>query len=179
MAKSKGTGRGRRPQKYPPLNVILTGVPTRDYEQLEAEAIDALAEGLADLFIAEARAEVAAELGIEVSALPHRSPPFVAEPDLLGVPSPADLDGGGRRRSPRRAGPRDSDRPSQREATNAALAREDGREVTIEEAADILDLPHSELVRMIETGAIPLQRVGSQRVFLAEVLAFKRSRSLR
>ena len=176
MAKSKGTGRGRRPQKHPPLNVILTGVPTRDYEQLEAEAIDALAEGLADLFIAKARAEVAAELGIEVSALPYRPAPFAPERDLLASDG---LDG---RRRPRsaRAAHTPVVQPPARRSEDHGRPVEDRREVSTEEAADILNLSHPHLLRLIESGALPFTMVGGQqRVLFAEVLAYKRSRSAR
>lgn len=177
MAKSKGTGRGRRPQKHPPLNVILTGVPTRDYEQLEAEAIDALAEALADLFIAKARAEVAAELGIEVSALPYRPVPFAPERDILASDG---LDGRRRPRSARAADTPVAQAPGRRSEDHAGRPMEDRREVSTEEAADILNLSHPHLLRLIESGALPFTMVGGQqRVLFAEVLAYKRSRSAR
>lgn len=177
MAKSKGTGRGRRPQKHPPLNVILTGVPTPDYEQLEAEAIDALAEGLADLFIAKARAEVAAELGIEVSSLPYRPVPFAPERDLLASDG---LDGRRRPRSLRTVRAPVAEPPASRSEGQDGPAPEDRREVSTEEAADILNLSRPHFARLIEAGALPFRTVGAeQRLLLAEVLTYKRSRSAR
>lgn len=49
----------------PRLQVEVIPVPTADYERLVDEALDALADALAEQFIAKARAQVAAELGVD------------------------------------------------------------------------------------------------------------------
>lgn len=54
-----------KPTTYPKLRVRVEPIESADAERLWAEAIDAFAEALADLFIADARAAVAAELGVE------------------------------------------------------------------------------------------------------------------
>ena len=48
----------------PRLRITVTSIPTADYERLRSEAMDALADALAELFITQAREEVAAELGV-------------------------------------------------------------------------------------------------------------------
>lgn len=51
------------------LTIEVTTVPTADYDRLLDEALDALADALAERFIANARAQVAARLGVSPDSI--------------------------------------------------------------------------------------------------------------
>jgi hypothetical protein len=70
-----------KPTKYPALRVIVSPIETEDAERLWAEAIDAFAEALADRFIAKARAEVAAELGVDEARIDRERGRVVEDAD--------------------------------------------------------------------------------------------------
>lgn len=70
------------PRKHPRLRVLVKPIPTEDALRAEDEALDAFAEAMADRLIANARAEVAAELGLDPDAIDRerdRVSPFDAE----------------------------------------------------------------------------------------------------
>ncbi len=52
-----------------PLTLRAIAVPRRDAERALSDALDLLAEGLAALVIEDARAEVAARLGVDPAAI--------------------------------------------------------------------------------------------------------------
>lgn len=61
---------------------------------------------------------------------------------------------------------------------HGVLVLRDDREVTTQEAADILNLSRPHLVRLLEQGKLPFHMVGTHhRVLLADVLAYKSERS--
>lgn len=76
-------------RKHALLKVRLQPIPTEDALRAEDEALDAFAEAMADRLIAIARAEVAAELGLDPDAIDRerdRVSPFAAESSsLLGA----------------------------------------------------------------------------------------------
>ena len=57
------------PRKTPRLRVVVKPIPTEDAQRAWEEALDAFAEAMADRLIANARAEVAAELGVDADAI--------------------------------------------------------------------------------------------------------------
>ena len=70
------------PRKHAPLKVRVLPIPTEDALRAWDEALDAFAEAMADRLIANARAEVAAELGLDPDAIDlerDRVSPFDAE----------------------------------------------------------------------------------------------------
>ena len=54
---------------HPVLRVIVRPIETGDAQRLWDEAIDAFCEALADRAIAKARAQVAAELGVDEASI--------------------------------------------------------------------------------------------------------------
>lgn len=76
-----------KPTHYPALRVIVGPIETEDATRLWDEAIDAFAEALADRFIARARAQVAAELGVEEGRIDRERDRVVvdADDDATGV----------------------------------------------------------------------------------------------
>lgn len=77
------------PRKTPRLRVVVTPIPTEDAQRAWDEALDAFAEAMADRLIAQARAEVAAELGVDPDAIDRErdrvSPLATHGEDLLGA----------------------------------------------------------------------------------------------
>lgn len=74
-----------KPTKYPALRVIVAPIETDDATRLWNEAIDTFAEALADRLIAKARAQVAAELGIDEERIDRERGRVVAEVDDDGA----------------------------------------------------------------------------------------------
>lgn len=70
-----------KPTKYPALRVIVRPIETEDAARLWNEAIDTLAEALADRLIAKARAEVAAELGLDEERIDRERGRVVVDAD--------------------------------------------------------------------------------------------------
>lgn len=70
-----------KPTKFNALRVIVRPIETADAERLWKEALDAFAEGIADQLIAEARAEVAAEVGVPESDIDREAGRVVADAD--------------------------------------------------------------------------------------------------
>ena len=74
-----------KPTKFNALRVIVRPIETADADRLWKEALDALAEGIADQLIAEARAEVAAELGVPESDIDREAGRVVSDGDGDGL----------------------------------------------------------------------------------------------
>ena len=74
-----------KPTKYPALRVIVRPIETEDAARLWDEAIDAFAEALADRAIARARAEVAAELGVDEAHIDRERGRVVEDADDVGA----------------------------------------------------------------------------------------------
>ena len=74
-----------KPTKYPALRVIVRPIETEDATGCWDEALDAFAEAIADRLIAKARAEVAAELGVDEKRIDRERGRVVDEADDGGV----------------------------------------------------------------------------------------------
>lgn len=72
------------PRPHPVLRVIVRPIQTEDAQRLWDEAIDAFAEALADLVIAKARAQVAADLGVDEASIDRERGNVVEDADAHG-----------------------------------------------------------------------------------------------
>ena len=74
-----------KPRPHPVLRVIVRPIETEDAQRLWDEAIDAFAEALADRLIAKARAQIAAELGVDEATIDRERGRITEEADAHGA----------------------------------------------------------------------------------------------